>query len=73
MKKLKYMINSIYENFIPENHHTKIKCSLTTEDGSFLHPGSNVLTTRSKLMPGVFLEESLTKVLRKNVHTSGRS
>ena len=65
--KAKITINSIYKNFIPENHHTKIKCSLTTEDGSFLHPGSNVLTTRTELMPGVFLEESLTKVLRKNV------
>ena len=55
------------KTFIPENHHTKIKCLLTTEDSSFLHPGSTVLTTRSELMPGVILEESLTKVLRHNV------
>ena len=66
-EKAKLTIYSISRNCIPENHHTKIKCTITTEDGSFLHPGSNVLTSRFELMSGVFLEESLTKVLRKNV------
>ena len=63
---MKKSLNSVYKTFVPENHHVKVKCSVKTPDNVSLKPGSLVITKRSEISPGVYIEESLTKVLRRN-------
>ena len=59
-------INVIHKTFIPDNHHTKVKCTISTPNNVILKPGSLVITKRNTIESGVYLEETLTKVLRQN-------
>jgi hypothetical protein len=61
---MKKLINPVYKTFLPENFHVKVKCSVKTPDNVSLKPGSLVITKRSEICDGVYIEESLTKVLR---------
>ena len=63
---MKKLINPVYKTFLPENFHVKVKCSVKTPDNVSLKPGSLVITKRSEICDGVYIEESLTKVLRRN-------
>ena len=60
-------ITAIHRTFVPENHHVKFKCTITCPDNIILCPGSLVITNRNEIMEGVYLEEVITKVMRKNV------
>ena len=59
-------LTPVNRTFIPENHHVKIQCTIQTPDNVILHPGSLVITKHNEAMDGVYLEESITKVLRQN-------
>jgi transposase InsO family protein len=59
-------INVVYKTFIPDNHHIKVKCKVETPNNVILKPGSLVITKRNTIEDGVYLEETLTKVLRRN-------
>ena len=59
-------INSVYKTMIPENHHVKVQCELSTPSNVRLAPGSLTMTKRREILPGVILEEVLTKVLNRN-------
>ena len=59
-------INSVYKTMVPENHHVKIQCQISTENNVHIRPGSLTITKRKEILPGVYLEEVLTKVLNRN-------
>jgi hypothetical protein len=59
-------INVIHKTFIQDNHHTKLKCTISTPNSALLKPGSLVITKRNTIEYGVYLGETLTKVLRQN-------
>ena len=59
-------VNVVYKTFVPDNHHIKVKCTIETPNNIILKPGSLVITRRNKIEEGVFMEETLTKVLRRN-------
>jgi hypothetical protein len=59
-------INAVYKSMIPENHHVKIQCQISAAQNIQLKPGSLTVTKRREILPGVFLEEVLTKVLNRN-------
>ena len=60
-------ITAVHRTFVPENHHLKLKCIVKCPDNVILCPGSLVITKRNEIMEGVFLEEVITKVMRKNM------
>ena len=62
----KRRISTIYKTTIPENHHTKVQCQIVTENNIQMRPGSLVIIKSNEIMPGVILEEVLTKVLNRN-------
>ena len=59
-------ITPVNKTFLPENHHVKMQCTINTPGGALLTPGSLVITKGHQPMDGVYIEESLTKVLRRN-------
>jgi hypothetical protein len=42
----------IHRTFIPENHHMKVKCTITCPDNIILCPGSLVITKKSEIRRG---------------------
>lgn len=60
-------IKAVHKTFVPENYHVKFKCTIACPDNVILCPGSLVITKRHELMEGVYLEEVITKVMRKNM------
>ncbi len=58
--------NPVYKTFIPDNHHAKIQCQINTANNVTLKPGSLLIIQKAEIADGVFLEESITKVLRRN-------
>ena len=57
-------LKPVNRTFVAENHHVKFRCNIDCP--TILNPGSLVITKRSEIMEGVFLEETLTKVMRHN-------
>ena len=62
----KRTIHPACKTFIAENTHAKFRCTIEVPTNINLTPGSLVITKRSEIKPGVFVEESITKVLRNN-------
>ena len=62
----KKAIHPACKTFIAENTHAKFRCTIDVPKNISLQPGSLVITKRSEIKPGVFVEESITKVLRNN-------
>ena len=60
-------ITAVHRTFVPENHHIKFKCTISCPDNVILCPGSLVITNKHEIMDGVYLEEVITKVMRKNM------
>ena len=60
-------ISPCNRTFLQENHHAKFRCQISCQDNTTLCPGSLVITKRTEIMEGVFLEEAITKVMRRNV------
>ena len=63
---LRTQINAVYKTHVPDNYHVKMKCTLKVPHNVVIRPGSLVLTQKSEIEDGVFIEPSLTKVLRRN-------
>ena len=59
-------IHSVYKTMIPENHHIKVQCQISAAENIQIRPGSLTITKRKEILPGVILEEVLTKVLNRN-------
>ena len=60
------MITPAIRTFVPENHHVKLRCNISCPENVILCPGSMVITKRTQIMEGVYLEEAITKVMRNN-------
>ena len=59
-------INAVYKTHVPDNYHVKMKCTLKVPNSVVIRPGSLVLTQKTEIEHGVYIEPSLTKVLRRN-------
>jgi hypothetical protein len=66
IQQVKRQINSVYKTMIPESHHIKVQCTISAANNVNIRPGSLAITEQKNILPGVILEEVLTKVLNRN-------
>ncbi len=66
IQQTKRQINLVYKMMIPENHHIKVQRTLSAANNVNIRPGSLTIRERKEILPGVILEEVLTKVFNRN-------
>ncbi len=66
IQQVKRQINLVYKTMIPKNHHIKAQCTISAANNVNIRPGSLTKTEQKEILPGVILEEVLTKVLNRN-------
>jgi hypothetical protein len=67
IQQIKRQINSVYKTMILENHHIKVHCNISAANNVSNRPGSLTITEQKEILPGVILEEVVTKVLNRNI------